>query len=376
MEIEKFNPGHYEENCGYKYFVPEKINVLWQWSSPEINILLEKAAVKLGALNSFSSLVPNVDLFIQMHVAKEAVISSRIEGTRTQMDEALMPEKEIKVERRNDWKEVNNYICAINEAILMLDKLPVSSRLIRQTHKTLLEGVRGEYKMPGEYRTSQNWIGGASLADARYIPPHHSLLNDLMSDLENFINSDYPVPDLIKIAIVHYQFETIHPFLDGNGRIGRLLITLFLVSRNILGKPLLYLSDFFEKNKSLYYEHLANVKENGELAQWIKFFLVGIEQTASSSVKSLSDILNFKTEAERLIHNEIGRRSATADILLNALLKNPTTSIEQVMDICSVSYKAANDLVKEFVRLDILKESTGQVRNRLFKMQKYLDIFA
>ena len=375
MNIKNFNPGHYEENCGYKYFVPEKINDVWSCNSPEINSLLEKAAIKLGELNSFSRLVPNIDLFIQMHVAKEAVVSSRIEGTRTQIDEALMPVEEISEERKNDWKEVNNYMSAISEAIEQLDKLPVSSRLIKNTHKILLQDVRGKYKMPGEYRTSQNWIGGASLADARYIPPHHSLLNSLMSDLENFINADDGTPDLIKIAIVHYQFETIHPFLDGNGRIGRLLITLYLVSKGILGKPLLYLSAFFEKHKSLYYQNLAEVKDKGAMAQWIKFFLVGIQQTSCEAVDTLSKILKFKEDTENTIRSIFGRRASNGVILFHSLLEKPAVSIESVMEKCSLSYKSANDLVKDFVKENILEETTGHSRNRFFRMKPYLDIF-
>ena len=375
MDIANFLPGHYEENCGYKYFVPEKVNTEWSCTLPEINTLLEKAAIKLGELNSFSRLVPNIDLFIQMHVAKEAVISSRIEGTRTQIDEALMPEEEIAEERRNDWKEVNNYISALNAAILQLETLPISSRLIRNTHHILLEGVRGNYKMPGEFRTSQNWIGGASLADARYIPPHHTLLNDLMGDLENFINSDGGIPDLIKIAIIHYQFETIHPFLDGNGRIGRLLITLYLVSKGILQKPLLYLSEFFEQHKSLYYQNLADVKQQGAMAQWIKFFLVGVQQTATVAVETLSKVLKFKDETENLIRSNFGRRSSSAITLLHSLLHNPTISIEQVINICDVSYKSANDLVKDFVQFNILTETTGKNRNRFFRMERYLEVF-
>ena len=252
IDIDKFIAGHYEEGYGYKYFVPNAINDEWLWQNPTINNLLEKAALKLGELNSFSKLVPNIDLFIQLHVTKEAVVSSRIEGTQTRMNEALLPETEIKEERRDDWQEVQNYIKAINEAICTLEYLPISSRLIRKTHKLLLDSVRGEHKLPGEYRTSQNWIGGKSLADAKYIPPTHQLVGELMGDLEKFLNNDQiQLPSLLKIAIAHYQFETIHPFLDGNGRIGRLLITLFLVKEKILDKPLLYLSTFFENPKDL-----------------------------------------------------------------------------------------------------------------------------
>lgn len=253
IQLDKFLAGHYEEGYGYKYFVPNLINDAWEWKDSLINHLLEKAALRLGELNSFSRLVPNIDLFIQLHVTKEAVISSRIEGTQTRMDEALLPENEVKIERRDDWKEVRNYIKALNEAISCLEKLPISSRLIKTTHRLLLDSVRGEHKLPGEFRNSQNWIGGKSLADAKYIPPTHQLVGELMGDLEKFLNNDQiQLPALLKIAIAHYQFETIHPFLDGNGRIGRLLITLFLVKEGLLEKPLLYLSTFFETPKDLY----------------------------------------------------------------------------------------------------------------------------
>lgn len=371
-----FSAGHYEENSGYKYFVPNKINDVWHWNNPEINTILERAAIRLGELNSFSKLVPNIDIFIKMHATKEAVISSRIEGTRTQMSEALMPIEEIDDERRDDWIEVNNYVKAMNFAINELEKLPISSRLIRNTHKMLLSNARGKYKMPGEYRTSQNWIGGASIADAHYIPPHHSLLNNLMSDLENFINSESPTPDLIKIAIIHYQFETIHPFLDGNGRVGRLLITLFLIEKKILDKPLLYLSAFFDKNRNLYYDNLANVKQTNNIEQWLKFFLVGIEQTAQNAVNTLAEVIKYKQETEEQINLNFGRRASNALAVFKSLLVNPSADIGTIMKISGLSYKSANDLVKMFVKNGILNEITGKNRNRYYRMEKYFNLFS
>lgn len=376
IEIEKFKSGHYEQGYGYKYFVPSLINDEWMWNDPSINHLLEKAAIKLGELNSFSRLVPNIDLFIQLHVMKEAVDSSRIEGTQTRIDEAILPKNEILPERRDDWQEVQNYIIAINQAIEELKRLPISSRLIRSTHKILLNSVRGEHKMPGEFRTSQNWIGGASLADARYIPPHHQLLDELMSDLEKFMNNDeIHVPALIRIAIAHYQFETIHPFLDGNGRIGRLLITLFLVKENILNKPLLYLSTFFERKKDIYYDNLNNIRVRNDMLQWIKYFLVGIEQTATIAVETLSQIIRFKDEMEDDIRARYGRRSTTAIVLMHKLLENPYTNVEDAAKACSVTYKSANTLIKDLCTDNYLKELTGQSRNRIFVFQKYMDIF-
>ena len=292
------------------------------------------------------------------------------------MDEALLPETEIKEERRDDWREVQNYITAINEAITSLEHLPISSRLIRNTHKLLLQSVRGEHKQPGQFRTSQNWIGGKSLADARFIPPSHLLVPDLMSDLEKFLNNDQVyLPALLKIAIAHYQFETIHPFLDGNGRIGRLLITLFLVKEKILDKPLLYLSTFFENPKDLYYDNLSAIRTKNDMTQWIKYFLVGIEQTASKGVETLSSILQFKSKSEELIRSTYRSRSNNAITLFHKLLRNPYIKVEEAAKICNITYNSANTLVKMMVNDNLLNEITGQSRNRFFVCRSYLSIF-
>lgn len=376
IELEKYQSGHYEKSLGYKYFVPSRINDEWTWTTPVLNRLLEKAAVKLGELNSFAKLVPDIDLFIQLHVTKEAVVSSRIEGTRTNIDEAFFPFEEILPERRDDWREVNNYIRALNEAITELQKLPLSFRLLKRTHKILLKSARGEYKQPGEFRTSQNWIGGNSLADAVYIPPRHELLSELMSDLEKFLHNDeIQAPSLIRIAIAHYQFESIHPFLDGNGRIGRLMIPLYLVNEGLLDKPLLYLSAYFEKDKGLYYDNLSNVRTKNDLLQWLKYFLVGIEQTSAVAVKTLSGIMTLKESIEKDIHATFGRRSNSALILMDELFKNPVTTVEQAAGICKLSFKAANDLIGLLNRKLYLKELTGQSRNRIFMFEPYLKIF-
>lgn len=374
--LEQFNAGQYEKGYEYRYFRPSLINDTWLWQTPLINTLLEKAAVKLGELNSYARLVPNIDLFIQLHVTKEAVVSSRIEGTQTNMQEAVLQEADIAPEHRNDWKEVQNYIAALNAAIESLSTLPLSSRLLKQTHAILLDSVRGEHKLPGEFRISQNWIGGHSLADATFIPPHHQYVNELMGDLELFLhNDDIHLPALIRIAIAHYQFETIHPFLDGNGRIGRLLITLFLVSEGILEKPLLYLSSYFEKDKTLYYDNLMDVRHKNDMLQWLKYFLVGIEQTAALAVNALSKILALKTKIEQDIQNSFGRRGASAQVLLNALFVRPVVRVEDVQNICQLSYKAANDLVSLMQQQGVLQEITGQSRNRLFVFSAYLAVF-
>lgn len=376
MKLEDFKSGHYEKGNAYRYFVPTPVNEEWTWQTASLNALLEKAAVKLGELNSFARLVPNIDLFIQLHVTKEAVVSSRIEGTQTNLDEAILPKEEVQPERRDDWQEVNNYIRAMNEAITELKTLPISSRLLRQTHLTLLSSGRGEHKQPGEFRRSQNWIGGNSLADASFIPPHDKLVQSLMGDLENFLhNDDINVPALIRIGMAHYQFETIHPFLDGNGRIGRLLITLYLVSEKVLDQPLLYLSAYFEKNKNLYYDNLTMVRQKSDLVQWLKYFLVGIEQTATQAVQTLSSILALKADMERNIHETFGRRSPSALRLLQNLFVHPATTVEQAAATCELSYKGANALVAQMQEHGYLKEMTGQSRNRLFLFEPYLKAF-
>ncbi|HMQ07353.1 MAG TPA: Fic family protein [Saprospiraceae bacterium] len=377
IQLESYKAGRFEKHhTGYTYFLPAQVNKQWKWEDQTLNLLLEKAAIKLGELNSYARLVPNIDLFIQLHVTKEAVVSSRIEGTQTNIDEALLEEAEVNPKRRNDWKEVNNYIKALNEAITELEKLPISSRLLKQTHKTLLSSVRGEHKLPGEYRSSQNWIGGNTLLDAVFIPPHQDFVPDLMSDLEKFLHNDsINVPALIKIGIAHYQFETIHPFLDGNGRIGRLLITLFLVDQKILERPLLYLSAYFEKNKGLYYDNLTFVRSKNNMTQWLKYFLAGVAETAENATQTLSAILELKARIESSLTNNYGKRAANASILLNALFKKPVIHVNEAQTLLGVSYKAANDLISEMEQSGLLKEMTGQSRNRVFLFDKYLKLF-
>jgi Fic family protein len=376
IEIESFKAGHQEKGDGFRYFVPERINTEWSWKDGVLNELLESASRKLGELNSFARLVPNIDLFIHMHVVKEAVLSSKIEGTQTNMEEALLPKEEVRPESRDDWQEVQNYTKAMNQGIDELKKIPISTRLIKEIHYTLLQGVRGRKKMPGEFRTSQNWVGGASLKDATFIPPPHTLVNPLIGDLENFLhNRDLHIPSLIRAGIMHYQFETIHPFLDGNGRIGRLLITLYFVSEKILDMPLLYISAFFERNKALYYDNLTRVREKDNMLQWLKYFLTGIEETASQAVDTLRNILFIKTDMEKRIHKDFDRRIYTATELMNALFKTPYVTVKDVEEICSLSPRAAGNLVRLFVDERWLVEMTGQSRNRIFMFEPYLKQF-
>jgi Fic family protein len=376
IKVENFKPGTIIKSMDYRYFKPELINTEWIWTDPKISKLLENASFELGQLNSFAKLVPNIDLFIHMHITKEAVVSSKIEGTQTHLDEAFLHIENVNPERQDDWQEVKNYTDALNEAIDMLSKLPISSRLILRIHKTLMQGVRGEKKTPGEYHRSQNWIGGKSLADAVFIPPHFDHLNELISDLENFIHNDsIDLPVLIKAAIAHYQFETIHPFLDGNGRIGRLLITLIFIETKVLNKPLLYLSSYFERDKNLYYDNLTRVRTHSDMLQWIKYFLVGIAQTANLATNTLSSIIELKTKNERLIQDTFGRRIKFGLKLHEYLLHQPLVTIKEVQDACGFSFKAAGDLVALFEQNKILKEFTGQARNRIFIYDPYLNLF-
>ncbi|MDX2196423.1 MAG: Fic family protein [Cytophagales bacterium] len=374
--IEKYHAGEIRQGAGYKYFMPNHINSEWAWSTVQINKLIENASFQLGQLNSYSKLVPNLDLFLHLHITKEAVVSSKIEGTQTHFDEAFLQKENVNPERKDDWQEVQNYTQALNDAIINLDILPLSSRLILKAHYILMQGVRGEKMTPGEYRRSQNWIGGQTLADAVFIPPHHEHLSELMGDLENFIHNDnLEIPMLVKAAILHYQFETIHPFLDGNGRIGRLLITLFLIEKKVLAKPLLYLSSYFEKDKNLYYENLTRVRTNNDILLWIKYFLVGIAQTAQQAVETLSRIIILKEATENTIQHEFGKRIKTGLLLHNYLLKQPLVTIKDVQMLCKLSPKAAGDLVALFEDRKLLKEYTGLFRNRIFMYEPYLNIF-
>jgi Fic family protein len=287
-----------------------------------------------------------------------------------------LKETDIQPERRNDWMEVNNYINALNNSIQQLSELPLSSRLLKKAHQTLLTGVRGEYKLPGEFRRSQNWIGGSSLMSAVFIPPPHDEVNPLMGDLENFLhNEDTGLTNLLKIAIAHYQFETIHPFLDGNGRIGRLMITLYLVEKGIIQKPILYLSDFFEKNRMAYYDNLTRVRTHNDLLQWVKFFLIGVIETCQSSSQTLKDILELKKECEEKRIYTLGKKVNTAKIFLDYLFRQPIVDAEMVAKQTGLSLVSSYKLLEDFMRLQILKEITGAKRNRLFVFEEYFSLF-
>ena len=362
-------------NQGYhKSFQPHPINRNWQLNDMEVIQLLSKADRHLGRLDMYSEYV-NIDLFIRMHIAKEATQSSKIEGTQTNMEEVFLNKEEISNEKRGDWEEVQNYISAMNEAVKLLHKLPFSSRLIKQTHEILLQGVRGEHKLPGVFRSSQNWIGGATLRDAVFIPPIHTSINELMSDLEIFANDELkPLPDLIKIAIIHYQFETIHPFLDGNGRVGRLLITLYLVSKNILKQPILYLSDFFENNRMLYYDNLMRARTHNDINQWLKFFLTGVIETAKKGVTTFDGIMQLQKNLEIKLKT-LGNRHVDAKKVIEYLYIQPVIEVSKVEKIIKKSNVTAYKLISDLEQLEILKEISGAQRNKLYVFKDYMDLF-
>lgn len=358
----------------YKSFQPNLIDRPWQITNMEVIQLLSKADRHVGRLDMYSEYV-NIDLFIRMHIAKEATQSSKIEGTQTNMEEAFLSKEEIAFEKRDDWEEVQNYISAMNEAVKLLHSLPFSSRLIKQTHKILLQGVRGEHKLPGEYRSSQNWIGGATLNDAVFIPPIHTSIAELMSDLEKFANDELnPLPDLIKIAIIHYQFETVHPFLDGNGRVGRLLITLYLVGKGILKQPILYLSDFFENNRTLYYDNLMRARTHDDINQWLKFFLTGVIETAKKGVTTFDGILQLQKNLDIKLKG-LGNRSHDAKKIIDYLYTQPIIDVSKVEEIIEKSNVTAYKLISDLERLKILKEISGAQRNRLYIFEDYVDLF-
>ena len=336
--------------------------------------LLSQADRQLGRLDMYSEYV-NIDLYISMHIAKEATQSSRIEGTHTHVEEAFLEKEDLSLEKRDDWEEVQNYIHAMNEAVHQLHRLPFSGRLIREAHKILLSGVRGEHKMPGEFRTSQNWIGGATINDAVFVSPPAQEVGALMSDIEKLANDDTNLlPDLLKIAIIHYQFETVHPFLDGNGRVGRLIITLYLVSRGILKRPILYLSDFFEKNKSLYYDNLMRVRTHNDINQWLKFFLVGVIETAKSGVATFDGILQIQKSLDFKL-KPLGSRVADARLVINELFRNPIIDAAKVEQIVGKSMVSAYKLIVDMEKLGILKEITGAQRGRTYIFEDYMALF-
>ncbi|MCG9134760.1 Fic family protein [Candidatus Poribacteria bacterium] len=373
--MQDFTAGVYRQQREYKSFSPSFINRPFAWENRQIDQLVEQAANLLGKLNAYAEIIPDVDFSMPMSIAKEAIDSNLIEGTKTEIDEVVLPQTEIPAIRQADWEEVQNYIEAMNFAIAELPKIPLSTRLLKDIHKILMSSVRGRYKAPGEIRRSQNWIGGSSLADALFVPPSPEELPDLLSDLEKFWhNQSLQLPYLIKIAIMHYQFETIHPFLDGNGRCGRLLIVLQLIDAQLLSKPALYASTFFEKNKVSYYNSLTRVRTANDLEQWIVFFLIGIVETAQHGLKTFKAIIALRQEYDVKILT-LGSRAKNAQKLLQRMSATPIVNVRSVEQVLDISFSSANRLLQSLTELGVLKETTGHSRNRLFVLEKYLNLF-
>ena len=376
MKFESFEAGRWLQQYQYKSFSPVTVNREWSWEDPQINTLLERASRALAELDAFTLIVPDVDLFIQMHITKEANNSSRIEGTQTEMDEAVLDSSQLAPEKRDDWQEVQNYVQAINEAVVELQHLPLSNRLLKHTHAILMQGVRGEHKTPGEFRTSQNWIGGSNLADAAFIPPHQDEVASLMGDLELFWhNEQINVPELIRVAISHYQFETIHPFLDGNGRIGRLMIALYLVSKGLLRKPSLYLSDFFERNRASYYDALMRVRVSNDVIHWVKFFLSAVIETADKGKRTFEGILSLRQEMDQMAFS-YGKRAENVQALLRHLYSRPAITAGQASALLDVTHQTASALLNRMTKDGMLREITGYQRNRVFVFDRYLMLFS
>jgi Fic family protein len=373
--MKDFKSGNYINQGYYKSFQPDFVDRQWCVDNMEIMQLLSQADRELGRLDMYSNYIPNIELFISMHVLKEATQSSKIEGTQTNIEEALLDKEDVPLDKRDDWEEVQNYINAMDAAIKALDRLPFSSRLIKETHNVLMQGVRGSKKQPGEFRLSQNWIGGATINDAIFVPPVHTSIQELMADIEKFVHNDNKYfPELLKIGIVHYQFETIHPFLDGNGRVGRLMIPLYLVSKGILRKPILYLSDFLERNRTLYYDNLMRAREKNDIDQWLKFFLVGIIETAKNGIETFDNILGLQKEVDKKIQT-LGSRAANAQKVVNQLYHKPIVNAEKVAGIADISLPSAYLLIRELERLEIIKEITGGQRKKVYMFEDYLKIF-
>lgn len=345
----------------------------------ELLKLLSDADRSLGRLDGVTQMLPNLDLFLMMYVRKEAVFSSQIEGTQASLDDVVAYEDEIgEAENPRDVEEVVNYITAMKVGLRRLKALPVSLRLIREIHHELMQGVRGKHKNPGEFRTTQNWIGppGCSLNDALFVPPPPHELTQHMGALEKFLHSEDTIPALVKIGLAHAQFETIHPFLDGNGRLGRLLITFLLCEKEILAQPALYISHFFRRYKSEYYQCLQGIRETGDWEEWLRFFLRGVVDVSREASATASKIMEMREKHRALIGGSLSSATAGGAFkLLEVLYQRPVVTINRASDIIERSYSNARKLVGELEFLGILHERTGQARNRRYVYAEYLELF-
>lgn len=368
-----------KQPSGYRAFIPTVLppDPAVQIAG-ELQTLLSRADLALGRLDGSIQTLPNPNLFVFMYVRKEAVLSSQIEGTQSSLQDVLAAEAQIlSPQRPQDVDEVVNYVRAMNHGLSRLSELPVSVRLFREIHAQLLAGVRGAHLTPGELRTSQNWIGagGCILNDATFVPPPPHEVAQHLAELERFLHADTGLPILVEIGLAHAQFETIHPFLDGNGRIGRLLIAFLLCERRVLSKPVLYLSHYFKRHRQTYYDHLQAVRDDGAWEQWLAFFLRGVQEVSGEAAETARRILELREVHRRAITEDLGRAAGNGHRVLDQLYDHPIVAVTQVRDWIGTTYPAANNLVARMVDCGILREFTGQARNRRFIYQSYIDLF-
>lgn len=365
--------------AGYRAFIPAPLPPDPPIAmDDELQTLLSVADRALGRLDGSIQTLPDSDLFVLMYVRKEAVLSSQIEGTQSSLNDLLRAEARIyDPDRPADVHEVSNYVMALNYGLERLDELPISVRLIREIHEHLLRGVRGAHLQPGELRKSQNWIGpaGATLNEATFIPPPPHEVPQALSDLEHFMHAHDSMPALIRIGLTHAQFETIHPFLDGNGRVGRLLITFLLCEQRTLLSPVLYLSHYFKANRAEYYEHLQNIRTYGGWEAWLKFFLRGVADVSREATETARAIVNLREKDRDTIINELGRVAGNALKVHELLFRFPLVSVNPIANMLEVSFTSANRLIERMVDVGILVESTGNARNRVFHYSDYINLF-
>lgn len=363
---------------GYTAFVPAPFPPRDLQLDSSLNHLLERAALALGRLVGSAEILPDPDLFVSMYIRREAVLSSQIEGTEASLIDLLEYEAQIeKSKHAVDVHEIRNYIAALRYGLERVEGLPISLRLIREIHERLMSGVRGgePSKTPGEFRTSQNWVGGPSPETARFVPPPVPEMAKALDELERFLHASSRLPILVRIGLAHAHFETIHPFLDGNGRIGRLLITFLLVHEKVLKEPLLYLSIFFQRHRQDYYDRLQYVRDRGDWEGWLAFFLEGVATVSREATQTASQIVKLREEKRHLIAERLGRRSGSANTLLEELFRQPYVNVKMVEEITDLSQPAANSLVHAMEQIGILREVSGRQTYRIFGFTDYMKLF-
>ena len=363
---------------GYSAFIPRPLPPDPPLDAATLQGALSQADLALGRLDGAALTLPDPDVFVYMYIRKEALLSSQIEGTQSSLQDVLAVQGQLFAPARPvDAAEVVNYIGAMELGLQQLETLPVSIRLMRNIHRRLLHGVRGSHLTPGELRTSQNWIGpqGASIRNAAFVPPPPDLVQNALGDLERFLHAEDDLPLLIRIGLAHAQFETIHPFLDGNGRLGRLLITFLLTERGILHKPTLYLSHYFARNRQRYYDLLQAVRDTGDWEGWLRFFLRGIADVAGEAADTVRRIQTLREDDRAAVSDAFGRAAANGLRVLERLYGEPYVNVARVQELTGASYAGANQLVSRMVECGILEEVTGQARNRVFAYQRYMDLF-